>query len=280
MNCWFCRDLWFWNACNWAAARPARRRFIAPPRPADVAEIHGVRPYQPGEGGRRIHWRATARTGELHVIEWEEETASDLTILLDTSAANIAGETGHDTLEQGITAAASVAAFLLENGQRARLVWWADEPATGAKGEKLAARLVSVEARHRAGLAQILTGLAKIAPCQAPGASLATLSARVQNEARGAGALLLGSDRAPWNEALAFWQGGRDAVCGLAFDAASFEPENAGAGFTLRAGGAGALTATMQRAGASKTPRKKALPPQVRRVMKGDSLAAILERAW
>ncbi len=251
------------------SAQPRRRATAS----ADAAEVHGVRPYQPGEGGRRIHWRATARTGELHVIEWEEDSAADLTILLDVQAALIAGTPGADSLEMAITAAASIAAFTLESGQRARIFWWADDPAN----TNIAARLMRTESRHQAGLAQILTALATITPCHNSSATLAALSVRVQRETGDESALLLASDRAHWNEALAPWLGarGRVGAQGLAFEAASFESEK-NAGFTLSAGGA--VFATMQRTGASKPSPKPSLPTSVCRIKRDDSLVETLER--
>lgn len=239
------------------------------------ADIHGVRPYQPGEAGRRIHWRATARTGELHVIEWEDETASEQTIFLDNSAPNIAGQSGDDTLESAIVAAASVAAFLLENGQRARIFWWAPgEP--GASGPRLA----RVEARHRAGLFEILSALAQVAPCPDAGATLENLVRRVVREVHDTSesdAILLGSDTANWSGALVAWPG---RARGLAFECASFESGQGAARFTLRAGGAGAVTATMRRAQTSKRVVLSTLPPSVRLVKRSQSLAAVLEQGF
>ena len=238
---------------------------------SDAAEVHGVRPYQPGEGGRRIHWGATARTGQLHVIEWEEESASDLTILLDTQAQWIAGLPGDDTLEHAITAVASVAAFLLGSGQRARIFWWADDVAADEP------RLMHVESRHQTGLTQILSALAKIVPCRHANATLAALGARAQSQTGDENVLLVGSDRADWNEALAPWKRGRlgGRASGLAFAADSFD-EAAREAFTLRAGEI--VTATMQRLDASKTPQKSELPMGVHRVKRTDSLVDVLEK--
>lgn len=254
-----------------SSAQPLQRVTAA----ADAAEIHGVRPYQPGEGGRRIHWRATARTGQLHVIEWEEETAADLTILLDVGASLVCGRAGEDTLEQGITAAASVAAFLLERGQRARIFWWADAVAAPGDGP----RLMRVEARHQTGLTQILTALAKIVPCQNAQATLSALGQRTAPEVGDESALLIGSDWANWEAALAPWRRGhfRAGVNGLAFEAASFAQSELD-GFTLRAGAA--VTATMQRLEASKARPKPALPAGVRRVARGGSLVDALEKEF
>ena len=255
-----------------SAAQPLQRVTAS----ADAAEIHGVRPYQPGEGGRRIHWRATARTGQLHVIEWEEETAADLTILLDTQATLVFGAAGADTLESSITAAASVAAFLLERGQRARIFWWA--PGDVAAHNP---RLMRVEARHQSGLTQILTALAKIGPCPGERATLAALSERAGRESGDESALLIGSDEAAWQAALAPWKRGRAGAGagagGLAFEAASFA-EAARDGFTLRAGAA--VVATLQRVDASKARRQPSLPAGVRRVKRNGSLAAALEKEF
>ena len=253
-----------------SSAQPLQRVAVA----ADAAEIHGVRPYQPGEGGRRIHWRATARTGQLHVIEWEEETAADLTILLDVQANLIFGRAGDDTLEQGITAAASVASFLLERGQRARIFWWQDAVAvTGGP------QLMRVEARHQTGLMQILTALAKIVPCSDAEATLAALSQRVAPEVGDESALLIGSDQANWDAALAPWRRGhfRAGAHGLAFESASFA-EAEREGFTLRAGAA--VTATMQRVETSKARPNPALPAGVRRVERAASLVDALEKEF
>ena len=264
-----------------SGARPLRRATAS----ADGAQIHGVRPYQPGEGGRRIHWRATARTGQLHVIEWEEETASDLTILLDAHAACVVGPAGEDSLEMAITAAASVAAFLLEQGQLVRIFWWADDAATAPGNARNAApnasgnaaRLMSVEARHRAALTRVLSALAQIAVCHHENATLAALSARVAREFGDQNALLLSSDLAAWNQALVPWQSERGFIGarGLAFDAASFADAK-NAHFTWRAGRR--VTATMRRVETSETSQSPLLPAPVRRVRRDDSLVDALEK--
>jgi uncharacterized protein (DUF58 family) len=50
---------------------------------ADATDFHGIRTWRPGEAIRRVHWKSTVRTGELHVVEWEEDPGCDLTILFD-----------------------------------------------------------------------------------------------------------------------------------------------------------------------------------------------------
>ncbi len=43
----------------------------------------GVRPYQPGDPLARIHWRASARTGQLHSKVYEASSIAGLTLLVD-----------------------------------------------------------------------------------------------------------------------------------------------------------------------------------------------------
>jgi uncharacterized protein (DUF58 family) len=49
----------------------------------DPTRIAGVRTYQQGDPLNRVHWRATARTGQLHSKVHEPSTLSGMTVLLD-----------------------------------------------------------------------------------------------------------------------------------------------------------------------------------------------------
>jgi uncharacterized protein (DUF58 family) len=51
----------------------------------DPLRIMGVRPYQPGDGFRRIHWSATARTGQLQARMFEAVSAHVLIVVLNAS---------------------------------------------------------------------------------------------------------------------------------------------------------------------------------------------------
>jgi uncharacterized protein (DUF58 family) len=57
------------------------------PRPlfADPNQTTGIRPYHPEDGFRRIHWAATARTGELQVKIYQPISARILVICLNVS---------------------------------------------------------------------------------------------------------------------------------------------------------------------------------------------------
>ncbi|HYM16560.1 MAG TPA: DUF58 domain-containing protein [Dehalococcoidia bacterium] len=73
----------------------------------------GVRPYEFGDSFNRIHWRSTARTGDLMVKIFELDPASDIWIVLDLERGVHSGEGDDSTEEYGVTIAASVARYFL-----------------------------------------------------------------------------------------------------------------------------------------------------------------------
>ena len=68
-----------------------------------------VRPYAPGDSMNRIHWRSTARTGEIQVKEFDLEQTADAWIFMDLDAGNEAGSGDESTTEVAVRAAASIA---------------------------------------------------------------------------------------------------------------------------------------------------------------------------
>jgi uncharacterized protein (DUF58 family) len=68
-----------------------------------------VRPYAPGDSMNRIHWRTTARLGEIQVKEFEVEQTADAWVILDLQRNIQAGSGDASTTEVAITAAASIA---------------------------------------------------------------------------------------------------------------------------------------------------------------------------
>jgi len=61
---------------------------VTAPRAGHGTEIFGVREYRPGDPLRRIHWRSTARRGELIVREFEPPGVQHVGIFLDPSPAS------------------------------------------------------------------------------------------------------------------------------------------------------------------------------------------------
>ncbi|MCK9520230.1 MAG: DUF58 domain-containing protein [Dehalococcoidia bacterium] len=73
----------------------------------------GVRQYAPGDAFNRIHWRSTARTGELMVKTFELDPASDIWVILDLERRVNAGRGEESTEEYGVRIAASIARHYL-----------------------------------------------------------------------------------------------------------------------------------------------------------------------
>jgi uncharacterized protein (DUF58 family) len=68
-----------------------------------------VRPYAPGDSMNRIHWRSTARHGDIQVKEFDLEQTADAWIILDLQRGIGAGRGDESTTEAAVRAAASIA---------------------------------------------------------------------------------------------------------------------------------------------------------------------------
>ncbi len=94
---------------DFASQRPigevnsARRLFEDPTRNA------GVRPYQIGDPLQRIHWRATARTGELQCRVFEPTTLAGASILVDFHQDGYPSRGEHFRSDLVVTTACSIA---------------------------------------------------------------------------------------------------------------------------------------------------------------------------
>ena len=102
-----------------------------------------IRDYQPGDSFNRIHWRSTARTGQLMVKEFELDPTAEIYIVLDMQERvqqQVAPDQAarrdtrdrpvrelriaESTEEYGVLAAASIARHLLEQNRSVGLVSW------------------------------------------------------------------------------------------------------------------------------------------------------------
>ena len=68
-----------------------------------------VRPYAPGDSFNRIHWRSTARLGEIQVKEFDLEQTADVWLFVDLDSSVQSGEGDISTVEESLRVAASVA---------------------------------------------------------------------------------------------------------------------------------------------------------------------------
>ncbi|MFG3114025.1 DUF58 domain-containing protein [Streptomyces sp. NPDC048197] len=80
------------------------------------------RGYRHGDDLRRIHWRSTARHGELMVRREEQPQKARCTVLLDTRDLAHPGAGPDSAFEWAVSAAASTAVHLLEHGFAVRLL--------------------------------------------------------------------------------------------------------------------------------------------------------------
>jgi uncharacterized protein (DUF58 family) len=68
-----------------------------------------VRPWAPGDAFNRIHWKSTARHGDIQVKEFDLEQTADAWIVLDLDRAGQIGRGDESTVEVAVRAAASIA---------------------------------------------------------------------------------------------------------------------------------------------------------------------------
>ena len=101
-----------------ASSRDARLGRAHPARAPQGDDFFALREYELGDDLRRVHWRSTARTGDLMLRQDELRFGEVATVLLDTRAAAQRG----DSFERALEVAASVAAALVDDGRRLRFV--------------------------------------------------------------------------------------------------------------------------------------------------------------
>jgi uncharacterized protein (DUF58 family) len=111
---------------EWTGQGENRPRAFAMGSAEDVT----TREYRRGDDLRRVHWRSTARTGDLMVRREEQPWQSRATIVLDSRASAHRGSGAASSLEWLVTAAASVAVHLTHAGFSVRLV--TDRPLSDA----------------------------------------------------------------------------------------------------------------------------------------------------
>ncbi|MEV0584820.1 DUF58 domain-containing protein [Nonomuraea sp. NPDC050310] len=103
---------------EWTGGGDSRTRSVAAAGDDDVAP----REYRQGDDLRRVHWRSTARHGELMVRREEQQWQSRGALLLDTRRYAHRGEGPRSSFETAVSAAASIGVHLAHEGLGLRLV--------------------------------------------------------------------------------------------------------------------------------------------------------------
>jgi uncharacterized protein (DUF58 family) len=103
---------------SWLGDGEGRARVAAAAGEDDPAP----RPYRDGDELRRVHWRSTARYGELMVRREEQQWRNHAALLLDTRRGAHAGSGASSSFEFAVSAAASIGVHLAMQGFAGRLV--------------------------------------------------------------------------------------------------------------------------------------------------------------
>ncbi|MEV6346670.1 DUF58 domain-containing protein [Actinoplanes sp. NPDC051851] len=195
-------------AGEYAGAGDSRARSVAVHGEDDAA----TREYRRGDDLRRVHWRSTARTGELMVRREEQPWESRATVVLDTRAAAHRGEGPTASFEWAVSAAASIAMHLRSSGYKLRLV-------TGS-GE-------DIDASEAGGEGLIMDALADVKPVS--GGDIAALVEYVRRRSDGGLVIgLFGSLTVAEAQLLGGLRGNGASCIGFAVDSATWTPMTSG----------------------------------------------------
>jgi uncharacterized protein (DUF58 family) len=97
---------------SWAGEGEGRARLAAMAGEDDVIP----REYRDGDELRRVHWKSTARYGELMVRREEQRWRNKATVLLDGRASSHLGAGAGSSFETAISAAASIGVHVAQEG--------------------------------------------------------------------------------------------------------------------------------------------------------------------
>jgi len=126
-----------------AHAQDGRRLLLRRPSGFD---LHSVREYEQGESLRKVHWKTTARRGQLMVKELEDAPRDEIAVILDADASTVV----EDSFDVQVRAAGSILRAHASHARRAVLaVNSAGRPSarvTSLDGDWLAALGVLAEA--------------------------------------------------------------------------------------------------------------------------------------
>lgn len=124
----------------------------------DPAWLTGTREYVAGDSMRRIHWNATARTGELMVKQFRHAMLLPSCVFLNLNPEEYGGREWWLQSELAISAAASLCHHLVEQKQQVGLVALGFDPDTNSSLIRLPLH------QGRGAVVEVLETLARIEP--------------------------------------------------------------------------------------------------------------------
>lgn len=196
---------------DWSGTGESRARSIATAGEDDVA----VREYRHGDELRRVHWRATARSGSLMVRREEQPWESRATVILDDRKPAHAGEPLSGTFERAVGATASIALHLSHRGYAVRLV---------ADGREVTSPSAVDDGTSSDPTGLVLDALAVAEPSRS--SSIHTLTRTVRHGSDGLIVMVLGALTLREADALARARHGMGTTIAVALDCASWKHES------------------------------------------------------
>jgi uncharacterized protein (DUF58 family) len=106
--------------------------------------FHAIREYAPGDSQRHIHWKSTAKTGQLMVRQYEETRRSKLALVLSRRADEFATE---DEFEMAVSVVGSLGMRAIRDGRDITVVTGADLPEFVSRSVDATVTLRSVTTR-------------------------------------------------------------------------------------------------------------------------------------
>jgi uncharacterized protein (DUF58 family) len=134
---------------NLASRRPIGEIRVVHRLFEDPTRLAGLRPYQPGDPLNRIHWRATARTGQIHSRIYENSRVAGATFLLDFHEQSYQGNSAANSAELAIITVASLANAVLLMGQPIGLISNGRDAADRIREEGWGAEFTTRRDAHR-----------------------------------------------------------------------------------------------------------------------------------
>jgi uncharacterized protein (DUF58 family) len=133
-------------------------------RSAQQVEYHGLRGYRSGDSPRWIHWRTSARRGELMVKEFEQQSEQDLAILIDPWLPKTkVGPEQREAMELAISFAATLCVETCRNQGRRLVLGWTGKvpgmrqgPASVKLLHELLEQLAVMKPATEGGLAELI----------------------------------------------------------------------------------------------------------------------------
>ncbi len=125
-------------------------------------EFYGVRELRPGDMPRKLAWKAMARRDEPLVVEFQEERATEIALILDTRRR--AYRDDPELFEHAVRATATLAGHLLRQGHRVGLLQYGTilDWVFPGYGRRHAERILRELSRARLGDSEVFAELAHL----------------------------------------------------------------------------------------------------------------------